>query len=104
MLQHICSSRSMKMKNKVPFAFCKRIAILHHDTRNTDTFEDGTVRKFGITRRPKEELYELANNPYEVVNIADNPQYKVVLDDLRSHLRNWQEATDDPWIVKYRYE
>jgi len=54
--------------------------------------------------RPKEELYELENDPHEVANVADDPQYKDVLDDLRVRLRSWQEATDDPWIVKYSYE
>ena len=54
--------------------------------------------------RPKGELYDLENDPHEVVNVADNPQYKDVLDNLRARLRKWQEDTNDPWIVKYIYE
>ena len=54
--------------------------------------------------RPKRELYDLENDPHEVVNVADNPQYKDILDNLRARLRKWQENTNDPWIVKYIYE
>ena len=54
--------------------------------------------------RPKRELYDLENDPHEVVNVADNPQYKDILDNLRARLRKWQEDTNDPWIVKYIYE
>jgi len=54
--------------------------------------------------RPKEELYDLENDPNEIDNAAGNARYAGVLDDLRKRLRRFQEETDDPWTVKYRYE
>ena len=54
--------------------------------------------------RPKEELYDLEKDPDEVNNVAGNVQYAGVLDNLRKRLKAFQEETDDPWIVKYRYE
>ena len=54
--------------------------------------------------RPKEELYDLENDPNEVNNIAGNPEYAGILNDLRVRLKKFQEDTNDPWIVKYKYE
>jgi len=67
-------------------------------------------RKMGVREvdkyihRPKEELYDLENDPHEVANVAEDPQYRDVLDNLRALLRRWQEDTADPWVVKYTYE
>ncbi|RKY05412.1 heparan N-sulfatase [Candidatus Poribacteria bacterium] len=54
--------------------------------------------------RPQWELYDLENDPDEVVNLADDPKYADILEELRGKLRRWQEETNDPWTVKYRYE
>ena len=54
--------------------------------------------------RPRHELYDLESDPHEIVNLADDPQYKDLLAELQSKLRAWQEETKDPWTVKYRYE
>ncbi len=45
--------------------------------------------------RPKEELYDLQNDPYEVNNIANDKQYQNVLNDLRNRLNTWIETTGD---------
>ncbi len=55
-------------------------------------------------RRPKEELYDLAKDPHELVNAAADPATATVLADLRARLKEWQQRTKDPWITKYRYE
>jgi N-sulfoglucosamine sulfohydrolase len=54
--------------------------------------------------RPKEELYDLEKDPFEVNNLAYNPKYKNILDDFRNQLKAFQELTDDVWLLKYRYE
>ena len=54
--------------------------------------------------RPKEELYDIEDDPNEVNNLAGNAAYASVLTDLKARLRKFQEDTDDPWIVKYKYE
>lgn len=48
-------------------------------------------------RRPAEELYDLAADPDELVNVAADPKYAAVLADLRSQLNEWRTATHDPW-------
>lgn len=54
--------------------------------------------------RPREELYDLTADPDEVRNLAADPAAAEVLGRLRANLRAWQEATNDPWVVKYRHE
>jgi N-sulfoglucosamine sulfohydrolase len=54
--------------------------------------------------RPHEELYDLEKDPNELKNVASDPHYADVLKGLRSRLREWQEKTKDPWVVKYQHE
>ncbi len=54
--------------------------------------------------RPRWELYDLEKDPGELTNLADDPASKPVLDGLQGRLRQWQEQTRDPWVVKYEHE
>ena len=42
-----------------------------------------------------EELYDLKYDPYEVKNIANNPEYNDKLIELRDALKSWQNEIDD---------
>jgi N-sulfoglucosamine sulfohydrolase len=74
----------------------------------------GTLRRgdrmFGLrtveqyTNRIREELYDLTNDPNELRNLAQNAAHTETLNDLRRRCRTWQEATNDPWLVKYTHE
>ena len=48
--------------------------------------------------RPQEELYDLILDPQEMVNQADNPDFKDILEDLRNRLEHWQRETSDPLL------
>ncbi|RMF44349.1 MAG: sulfatase [Planctomycetota bacterium] len=39
--------------------------------------------------KPSEELYDLQNDPYQVHNLAADPEYRDVLDRMRGALREW---------------
>lgn len=54
--------------------------------------------------RPKFELYDLQNDPHEVVNLADDPKYQNKLDEMKAKLKAFQKRTNDPWILKWDYE
>jgi N-sulfoglucosamine sulfohydrolase len=54
--------------------------------------------------RDKEELYDLQADPHELKNLATDPKYADVLADMRKRCREWQEKTNDPWLVKYQHE
>ena len=54
--------------------------------------------------RPRYELYDLQADPDELVNLADRPEHQQTLAELGGKLRNWQEKTKDPWVIKYQHE
>ena len=45
--------------------------------------------------RPAEELYDLAGDPHELVNLAADPAHQGPLDEMRGALTGWIEATGD---------
>lgn len=45
--------------------------------------------------RPAEELYDVANDPDELRNLAADPQYAATLQNLRAELQRWEKATRD---------
>lgn len=51
---------------------------------------------WGQRRPPAEELYDLTFDPHEQHNLADDPQQRSTLDDLRGRLDHWMRSTDDP--------
>jgi arylsulfatase A-like enzyme len=44
---------------------------------------------------PEYELYDLKNDPYELINLAENEQYAKELKDLKKQLHAWQIRTSD---------
>jgi N-sulfoglucosamine sulfohydrolase len=54
--------------------------------------------------RPEFELYDMQNDPKESRNLAENPEFKAVLDGLRADLQNFQQETGDPWYIKWQHE
>lgn len=48
--------------------------------------------------RSQWELYDLFHDPKETNNVVDVPSYQDILANLQKQLRNWQAATNDPWL------
>jgi hypothetical protein len=46
--------------------------------------------------RPAEELYDLAKDPHEFTNLAENPKYESVKKSLESRLMKFLRDTQDP--------
>ena len=42
-----------------------------------------------------EELYDLENDPSEMVNLAETPEYSLAKSELAERLEEWMQATDD---------
>ena len=59
---------------------------------------------FSYIQRPKFELFDLENDPYEGNNLAENPAYVGTLEVMLAKLKAFQERTDDPWMLKWKYE
>jgi arylsulfatase A-like enzyme len=48
--------------------------------------------------RPREELYDIQTDPYELHNLADQPEHQSRLEKMRTAFRDWQKRTGDPGI------
>ena len=49
--------------------------------------------------RPEEELYDLHTDPYEVNNLAGDPEHQKTLEELRSILDKWLQQTGDQGAI-----
>jgi len=56
------------------------------------------------TRRPAEQLYHTADDPFEMINLADDPQYDAVKQRLRGELDRWMVEQGDPGIPEDTHE
>lgn len=54
--------------------------------------------------RPAFELYDIAADPYESNNLANDPRYAETLTTYKNRLRAFQQRTSDPWTLKWTYE
>ena len=49
-------------------------------------------------KRPADELYDLSKDPYQLTNVAGNPEYKEVLKKLKDQLMRELRETEDPRV------
>jgi N-sulfoglucosamine sulfohydrolase len=52
-------------------------------------------KRFFEPRKPKEELYDLQKDPYELENLAGQQEFEPTLRQLRDVLRRWEVETND---------
>ena len=50
-------------------------------------------------QRPAEELYDIVNDPRQLVNLASLQQHRDVLLASRAALHEWRAETKDPWLA-----
>jgi uncharacterized sulfatase len=50
---------------------------------------------FMTPRKPDEELYDLASDPYEIHNLAASPEHQATLKEMRGVLEEWIKETGD---------
>jgi uncharacterized sulfatase len=66
------------------------------DNSNSSIVANVFPLSFG--KLPEEELYDVKKDPFQVKNLADNPELKPVLNRLRQALEDYQRQTADPRI------
>ncbi|MFZ4696229.1 MAG: hypothetical protein ACOYMV_14000 [Verrucomicrobiia bacterium] len=68
------------------------------------------VKRFGartveaFLHRPRFELYDLADDPNEVTNLAERPDHQELVRSFVEKLKAFQQQTKDPWFHKWTYE
>jgi N-sulfoglucosamine sulfohydrolase len=59
----------------------------------------GKRRQAAYLQRPAQELYDLRNDPDELVNVANEPSQQAHLTALSEALLAFRSATKDPWLA-----
>lgn len=59
---------------------------------------------YSYLHRPRHELYDLQADPDELTNLAFEPEHQQRLQALQEKMKAWQKRTNDPWLLKWRYE
>ncbi|MEM9673774.1 MAG: sulfatase-like hydrolase/transferase, partial [Bacteroidota bacterium] len=49
--------------------------------------------------RPEEELYDTEADPYQVNNLADDPEYATILTEMRTAQQQWASETHDSGLI-----
>ena len=57
--------------------------------------DKAALRMKQYTDRPEEELYDVETDPFEMNNLAGDPQYRPIMDDLKKRLEAWMAQQDD---------
>ena len=52
--------------------------------------------EIGFAKRPGEELYDLANDPRQLRNVAGEKAYESARRELAGELQRWMQQTEDP--------
>jgi N-sulfoglucosamine sulfohydrolase len=56
--------------------------------------------RFMAPSKPEFELYDLQNDPYEINNLADDPQYAATKAELLREINRWREAVNDVGVTE----
>ena len=54
---------------------------------------------FAFAKRPREELYVFANDPHQINNVADDPQYATIRESMNQRLMDELKRTGDPRVI-----
>jgi len=68
----------------------------HYMMENRDSKSVSHLFKLAFNKRPSEELYDLKNDPDQMNNVADQPQYETIKQKLRDELVQYLKETNDP--------
>lgn len=76
------------------------LVFIGRTTITQDTVVDPNMEQAykTLANPPEYELYHLATDPHETINLVDDPAYIEVLDTLKKALHAWREQTNDPLL------
>lgn len=79
----------IQLMERQPYYTSWRAAAENNDERAIRTIQRNEYR-------PAEELYDLRKDPYEMNNLADAPEHRAILAELRTVLDEWMKQQGDP--------
>ena len=104
-IRSIRSTRHKYIMNLMPDATFRNVVTeqdreTYWKTWLRDAAKDKQAAKLSTryTKRPAEELYDLATDPWEMNNLADDPKYKSIKQTLRKELQAWMARQGDKGI------
>ena len=59
--------------------------------------------KYGYNLTFRDELYDLARDPFEMHNLINDPGYAEDVEELKDRLEQWMAVTSDPALRMYRW-
>ena len=54
-----------------------------------------SAQRFWFEPRPEQELYDIVADPYEINNLADQPEYSETLEQMHDALETWRSTMPD---------
>ncbi len=84
----------------LPLSFREQMALMQEmlQMRDAGTLDEIESLWFRSSK-PEEELFDCINDPEELYNLADDPQYAEILSELRAECSRWMEEVDDKGFV-----
>jgi len=76
-------------------AYRDQLPMMMELWRQYDAEQLNSVQRFWFEPRPAQELYDIVADPYEINNLADNPEYSETLDQMRNALEAWRSTMPD---------
>ena len=85
----------------LPLAFRERLPSMQELLRMRDSGElDENQSLWFRKTKPEEELFDTENDPHELNNIANDPQYANILLEMRQECVDWMNTIDDKGLIK----
>ena len=85
----------------LPLAFRERLPSMQELLRMRDTGELDEYQALWFRKsKPEEELFDIENDPHELNNIANNPQYTEELTAMREECISWMNVIDDKGLIE----
>lgn len=85
----------------LPLAFRERLPSMQELLRMRDAGELDEYQALWFRKsKPEEELFDIENDPHELNNIANNPQYAEILTAMREECISWMNVIDDKGLIE----
>jgi len=96
--------RNMAWRLEYPFASDLWAASTWQEVHRSQKEFFGKRKVQDYLFRPEFELFDLEKDPDEIVNLANDPGYKEVMDAMIKKMKAFQIKTRDPWLITWDHD